>query len=125
MLKKLNSDYLGLISSTLCLIHCIALPFIVVFFGEALHSIEHLEFLDWIFAVISLYAAYDSIKKTSSNYLKLSFIIGWVFFLIGIVFHEDVIFSYSLHIGSLVLIASHLINYKLFRQNSCEIKYEK
>lgn len=125
MSKKLNSDYLGLISSTLCLIHCLALPFLVVFFGEALHSIEHLEFLDWIFAAISLYAAYDSIKKTSSKYLKLSFVLGWIFFIIGIIFHENSILSYSLHIGSLILIVSHIMNYKLYRKNSCEIVYEK
>ncbi len=125
MLKKLNSDYLGLISSALCLIHCLALPFIVVFFGEALHSIEHLEFLDWIFAIISLYAAYDSIKRTNSNYLKLSFVLGWILFIIGIVMHEDPIFSYTLHLGSIVLISSHLVNYKLYKKNSCEIKYEK
>lgn len=125
MIKKLNSDFLGMFSSMLCLIHCLALPMLVVFSGEAIKNIGHLEFLDWIFAVISLYAAYDSIKKTKSKYLRISFIIGWIFFIFGVFQHEDEFLSYSLHLGSLILIISHIRNYILTRKYGCEVKYEK
>lgn len=123
MIKKLNSDFLGMLSSILCLIHCLALPFIVVFFGETLKSLEHLEFADWIFAVISLYAAYDSLRKTQSKGLRITFIIGWLFFIIGIIFHESGVLSYSLHLGSLILITSHIRNYMLKRKYGCEVKH--
>lgn len=125
MIKKLNSDFLGMFSSFLCLIHCLALPMLVVFSGEALKNIEHLEFLDWIFAAISLYTAYDSIKKTKSKSLKISFIIGWIFFITGVFFHESEILSYSLHLGSLILIISHIRNYIFTRKYGCDVDYEK
>ncbi len=123
MIKKLNSDFLGMLSSILCLIHCLALPFIVVFFGETLKSLEHLEFVDWIFALISLYAAYDSLRKTQLKGLRITFIIGWLFFIFGVIFHEDKILSYSLHLGSLILIISHIRNYMLKRKYGCEVKH--
>ncbi len=125
MTKKINSDFLGMLSSSLCLIHCLALPIIIVFFGEALHSLEHLEFLDWIFAIISLYAAVDSVRKTHSKLLRITFITGWTFFVVGVFAHEHVYLSYSLHIGSVILIISHVRNYIINRRFTCEIHHEK
>lgn len=122
--KKLNSDFLGMWTSMLCLIHCLALPMILVFSGEAMNLLEHLEFLDWIFAVLSLYAAYDSLRKTKSKKLKIAFVVGWIFFITGVFFHEDKILSYSLHLGSVILIFSHIKNYMAKRQYGCEIKHE-
>ena len=66
-----NSDYLGILSSILCLIHCFVTPFIYVSYAALFTQNEFLSFswkgINLIFIVISLVAVNRSTKKTTSK----------------------------------------------------------
>lgn len=115
-IRQIPSDKVGIISSALCLIHCLAIPLIFGFSAEALHAIHHdYPAIDYIFAVISLVAAYFSIRKTDNITLKAGFIIGWLLFIVGVIMHSNPILVWLLHIGTLILIITHLVNLKMCR----------
>ena len=115
-LNKIPSDKVGIISSLLCLIHCLAIPLIFGFSAEALHAIHHdYPVIDYIFAVISLIAAYFSIRKTDKTALKIGFIFGWILFILGVIMHGNHIMVWSLHLGTLILIITHLVNLRTCR----------
>ena len=112
-----NSDYLGILSSILCLIHCFITPFIYVFFAALFTQNEFLSFswkgINLIFIVISLVAVNRSTKITTSIIIKPVFWISWIF-LFFVLFNEEAkiielpeIFSYT---SALILAGVHIYN---------------
>lgn len=118
---NIDSDKIGIISSILCLIHCLAIPLIFALSAEALHFSEHeFPFLDYTFAFVALIAAVLSSRKTDNRRLKKAFAIGWLMFIVGVIFHDSDYLVYLLHLGSLVLIISHYFNIK-----ACSLKIKR
>ena len=74
-----NSDYLGVISSLVCLAHCILTP--LLFLSQATivsHEVPMLwQLLNYIFITLSFIAVYFSSKKTTNIYIKMGFWINW------------------------------------------------
>ena len=83
-----RSDSYGAIASTLCLIHCLTTPFIIIFFNYAqLVTTNYLgiwKSLDLVFLLTSLLMVHFSVKNTSKNFMKYIFWCSWsiLFFLI-------------------------------------------
>ena len=117
-----KSDFFGAIASGICLIHCIATPFIfVAHAGMHQHGHHHgssplwWNVIDIIFLIISLGAVYWSAKSSSKTWVKYVLYASWVFlaFLIlnekleGIHLPEDLIY-----IPAFSLIVFHLYNKK-------------
>ena len=112
-----NSDYLGILSSILCLIHCFITPFIYVFFAALFTQNEFL-FFSWkginlIFIIISLVAVNRSTKITTSKIIKPIFWLSWIL-LFFVLFNEEAkiielpeIFSYT---SALILVGVHIYN---------------
>jgi len=73
--------------------------------------------VDYIFALVALVAAYLSGRKTTNPKIKLAFGIGWALFILGVLLHDNPYLFALLHIGSIILIATHLKNIR-----SCRIK---
>ena len=69
LVKK--SDVFGAMSSSLCLIHCLATPFLLVvpFWWSN---------LNYIFIIVSLIAVYISAKNTSKKIMKVLLWIGFM-----------------------------------------------
>ncbi len=110
-----SSDSLGIVSSALCLVHCLATPFIFV--AQASSCCEATpgwwQWVDYGFLIISFMAIYRSIQTTRSNWIKWAFSIAWVL-LLTIILNEKFEWVHLPHeiiyIPALVLIVLHLYN---------------
>ena len=111
-----NSDYLGIISSILCLIHCFITPFIYISFAS-LKQNELISFslngVNVIFVIVSLIAVNRSTKITTSKIIKPIFWLSWIF-LFFVIFNEEAkiielpeIFSYT---SASILACVHMYN---------------
>ena len=66
---SLKSDWIGMLASGLCLIHCLATPFLFIANASiGLHEEAHPSWwgaLDIVFLVLSFFAVYWSIQNTT------------------------------------------------------------
>lgn len=83
-IQLVNYDYLGAIGSTLCMIHCIATPFI--FAAQATISSTCSEIsptwwkmVDVLFLVITFFAVYYSSRSTTLKWAPFLFYFLWTF----------------------------------------------
>lgn len=116
-LKK--SDKIGAITSTLCLLHCLATPLLFVISAENFSSQNTTPFwwsnIDYVFLSIGFLAVLQSTKNTSKKIMKITLWTSWIilFFLITNekleLFHIPEIFTY---ITSITLAVLHLYNLK-------------
>jgi hypothetical protein len=128
--KKI-SDYLGISSSILCLVHCLIFPFAMMGGGITIIQHEHhnhkeeeltmselLMDYGWhlLFVVLAFFAAYRTIRQTHKPYIKVILILGWVFFTLGVWNWHG-----FMHIGSIALISGHLLNLRQPHDLSCEV----
>ncbi len=115
-----NSDHLGIISSGLCLLHCIATPFI--FLSQITVISQEISFLwfslNYFFLGISFLAVYLSIKNSSNLFVKISLFSSWFLFCLFIlneeleIFHIPELFTYS---SAISLCCLHVYNLKFCR----------
>ena len=114
-----NSDNLGIISSSLCFMHCLATPFIYMSFASLFNLNEFLSFswkgINLIFIVFSLIAVNRSTKKTTSKIIKPIFWFSWGF-LFFVLFNEEVKFielpELVSYLSALNLAGVHVYNLK-------------
>ena len=114
-----NSDNLGILSSTLCFIHCFTTPFIYMSFASLFNQNEFISFywkgITLIFLVFSLIAVNRSTKKTTSQIIKPIFWFSWGF-LFFVLFNEEVKFielpELVSYLSALNLAGIHVYNLK-------------
>lgn len=112
-LVSLKSDWLGILGSMACLVHCLALPALFYFFQFTLGNHDSLEshLLDYCFALIATVAVGFAIRKSTSVLVRRVLMVSLLFFIGGILLEArqpNAIFL--LHIGSLGLITGHALN---------------
>ncbi len=123
---KIKADYIGIASSFLCLIHCLALPIIasLYIYADHLHSHDsehthhhhHSGFnWDYVFAALAIIAAIFVIRKSPHTWIRISLGLGALFFALGVLFHDSGNLYYLMHTGSIILIATHTINLIMHR----------
>ena len=115
-------DLTGAVASTLCLIHCLSTPLIIL--GVlGLTSMESSltpiwKTLDWFFLAITLIAVYRAASISKSRLIPYFFWMSW-FVLLFIVVNEKVAFielaEWLIIIPSVSLVALHLYNLKYCR----------
>ncbi len=117
-----NNDIYGIIVCTLCLLHCIATPFIFV--SVAVSNDDQIASpflwrnLDYLFLAISLFIVYHSAKNTTKPIMKYLLGISWLMLFLVItnekvgVLHLPELITY---ITSLNLAVVHLYNYRFCR----------
>lgn len=108
-----NADTLGIISSFLCLIHCISLPILISVKPVAAKFIdEDLQFLEYIFLGVSLIAVYFATRSSHvTRRIKWAFYIIFALFTLGIFLEESFVWlTYLAYAGSAGLIVMHIIN---------------
>ena len=124
---SMKSDFLGMIASGLCLIHCVATPFLFVA-GAGLGIPSKAQptwwgYLDPIFLVLSLLAVFWSIQGTSLRWIKFLFCALWLLLLV-IVLNEKFelypIAEEAIYIPTIGLILLHLYNSRA-RHNSTRL----
>lgn len=126
---KLTFDHIGITSSILCLIHCLALPVIFAassIVAESGHHDEHHTHdgfnWDYVFAVLAIIAVYFTARRNPHKYIRVFLYIGAVLFAAGVALHEFGNWYYMMHAGSVTLIATHTYNLIKHRR-SCPIPH--
>ena len=119
-----KSDAVGVISSGLCMIHCLATP---VFFIAATCSTSCCnaaplwwQWIDYAFLIISFIAITHSIKSTNSNLVKYGLWVSWValfLFILNIQFQWFSISDNIKFIPAFSLIGFHLYNIRYCKCN--------
>ncbi len=114
-----KSDLIGTTASTLCLIHCIATPFLFVAQAEMLgHDESHPVWwgiLDIVFLVLAYFAVWWSSETTSKRWVRYGLWISWIMLTV-IVLNEKLSFFHlpeaAIYFPTVSLIALHLYNRK-------------
>lgn len=122
--KTQKIDALGALASALCLVHCLATPFLFLgLFGLSNKAESVTPFwgsLDWIFLAITFFAVFRSAKTTTIPWVRYAFWISWGL-LLGFVLNEKSgwieVEELLILVPSLSLICVHLYN---LRYCKCE-----
>lgn len=116
---KQKSDVFGAAASGLCLIHCIATPFLFIAQAHAACCATEVptlwKSLDYVFLAISFFAIHWSTKTTSKTWIKFALWISWGI-LSFVLINEKVqwIFlpEFSIYFPALALVFFHIYNLK-------------
>ncbi|MDX2245650.1 MAG: MerC domain-containing protein [Bacteroidia bacterium] len=112
------SDYLGITSATVCLIHCLVAPFYIGF-SASVHShtpgipdhwfLEH--GWDYVFLVVGFAAVWFSSKHTGNKNMKLLLWVAFSFLAAMLLMESYApIFQFLAYIAAFILIIAHLAN---------------
>lgn len=107
--QKSLSDYIGVLSSLLCLAHCLITPAVISFQMLYHSNSSTFEFLEYIFLFLSFVAVFFSSKNYNRNKGKLVLWLTFMIFASSIIFH-DTIPSLVSYLSSASLIMLHLLN---------------
>jgi hypothetical protein len=122
--KKNNSDFIGAFASGLCLIHCIATPFIFIAQTCSATCCETAPFwwtaIDFLFIGISFFAVYWSVKNSSISWMKYSLWTSWALLCLVIINERIELLplpEITIYFPALALVILHIYNRKY-----CECK---
>ncbi len=125
----LKTDKVGIIASTLCMIHCIATPFLFIAKSCSASCCEASPgwwtLLDYLFLIISFFAIYQSSKNTSKTWMKYALWGSWSVLLIVLLNEKFQFFSvsdYAIYFPAMALVILHIYKLKYCRcetENCC------
>ena len=119
MTFKTKADSIGVISSSLCLIHCIATPFL--FIAKACSDSCCAETpiwwrtIDYAFLIISFIAIHFATKNSNKKWVKLALWFAWglmLFTILAEVLEPNLLPEKFIYIPALSIVALHLYNRK-------------
>ncbi|MCA4900050.1 MAG: MerC domain-containing protein [Bacteroidota bacterium] len=108
--SKINkADLIGILSSSLCLVHCIAMPFLIAF-GAGFITNPIFKYLFLIISFLSIFKATENINNTKISLLLLVSFWGFLF---SNLFEEDFRWlEYTGYFFGILTIIGHLLNMK-------------
>ena len=120
--KLFNTDSLGAVVSGLCLIHCLATPFLFVAHTGAHHNRHHQGaspewwgLIDSTFLLVSLIAVFWAVRHTSKQWMKVALPTSWLL-LAGVILNEkfEVVHLAEawIYVPALSLVVLHLYNHR-------------
>lgn len=112
-----KADTIGILSSVLCVIHCLLLP--VFIFGGLLNEEwgTHGHWVDYVFILLAIGAVFFASCQSGSYALKVLMWITVSWFSISILLHHVFeVALYSSMAASVVLVVLHSINFKRHQQ---------
>ncbi len=111
-MKSRILDLIGISAATLCLIHCIVFPLLMVI----PLGISHNPLIDLVFLIIGIAVVFRITKKIRSVGLRFLF---WIsVFLIAVSVSMDLLFHFHsrlMYFGAAGLILAHLVHFKKHR----------
>lgn len=108
-----RADYIGILGSVLCIIHCILVPALAFGSSVATHNHSHIGLisLDYFFILINGIAVYYATRDHRSLGIRLLLWSALAIFSVSLIFEgRHQAFSWLGYLGSGLLIAGHLIN---------------
>ncbi|CAZ98503.1 MerC domain-containing protein [Zobellia galactanivorans] len=125
ILIKQKSDILGTLASTLCLVHCIATPFLFIAQASSLSCCSTpptwWKLMDTIFLIISFFAIYWTTQTTTIRWIKPMLWLSWFILLLVIVNEKLELFSLAetiIYVPAFALVILHLYNKKYCNCNT-------
>ena len=128
-----KSDSLGVMASGLCLIHCLATPFLFVAKSCAVSCCAAAPIwwvlLDYIFLIVSFFAVYWSTLTTSNKLVKSALWLSWLV-LSFILMNEQIqllsLPTCAIYLPAFALVSLHIYNLKYCRcqETECCTKQE-
>lgn len=126
-----KADWLGIVASVVCLIHCAAAPLFLVIqpiiSGMAIHDHHHHHnehsYWHYIFLALAFVAVWSSARRTHIVRVKVALWFFLVLFSLGIFLESDHsnLPTFLLYTGSIGLVAAHV--YNLRHIQSCSIPH--
>lgn len=122
-----KADLIGALASSLCLVHCLATPFIFV-----AHSVSSAccadaptwwKWIDYIFLVVSFGAIVHSARHSSKKWIKHALWISWS--LLAVVIINERLGGVSIPYGLNYLPALGLVGFHLYNKKYCQCVKEK
>lgn len=112
-------DLLGAFASGLCLLHCVATPFLFIVQSCSATCCDNSpvwwQWMDYFFLIISFAAVYHSNKTTSKAWIGIALWISWTILLL-VILNEKLgwihLAEYAIYLPALSLISLHLYNQK-------------
>ncbi len=128
MILAINkSDTIGILSSTLCIVHCIATPFLFAFQANALKCYEFKPLwwssLDIIFLIVSALAIYKSCMSISNKWIVIALSISWLL-LVLIIINEKLAW-FDIQETTVYLPSLSLIFFHWYGSKFCQCKNER
>ena len=123
----LSNDSIGILASSLCLVHCLATP--LIFIAKACSSFCCSEaplwwqLIDYAFLVVCFFAIYSVSSQLNKIWLKTAFWASWLALLLVLLNHSFGMMSLNtwlFHLPSFMLITLHFYNMAKCRcQKNC------
>jgi uncharacterized BrkB/YihY/UPF0761 family membrane protein len=117
--NQFSLDGIGIISGTLCMIHCIGTPFIFIAKACSVSCCSEAplwwQLIDYLFLIISFIAIYFVSKNATKNWLKIALWFSWIALLLIIVnqtFGIIYLPSNLIYVPTFSIIGLHLYNLK-------------
>lgn len=111
-----KSDIIGIISSGLCLVHCLAGP-IMVLLGYSFIEPDGWHIWDFIFLIISAYAIFNVTRGHSTRWIKAGLWASFSVLSLSIFFSHDMLFFSVLSwLAAASLVVFHVLNLKHARE---------
>jgi len=117
MILTKNHDQIGILSSTLCLIHCLATPFVFVAKSCTATCCKETPlwwmFIDFLFLAISFIAVFWSSKNTTKNWIRVSLWVSWTLLLMVILNEHLTLFNLpktAIYFPAFSLVILHFTN---------------
>ena len=122
-----NSDRIGVISSTLCMIHCFATPFLFLSQTSLIFMTVDLTIswyiINFIFLIASFIAIYYSVKNSFNKFIKIFLYFFWTI-LTGLIINETMGFlsipETATYLSAFSLICLHIYNLNFCRCDNDE-----
>lgn len=119
---RLHSDNIGIFSSTLCLIHCIATPFLFVAMSCTASCCAASPFwwqlFDLIFLLIAFPAVLYASQQSNKRWVSMTLYTSWIALAL-VILNEHLLIVHlwreAIYIPSLLLIGTHFYN-----RNDCQ-----
>jgi hypothetical protein len=119
IITTVKTDKVGIIASALCMIHCIATPFLFLAKSSSVSCCEDSpnwwSSLDFLFLLISFFAIYQVSKNSTKNLVKYAMWTCWAF-LLTILLNEKIhlfsLYEYTIYFPALTLVILHFYNLK-------------
>ncbi len=119
---NLKQDYIGAVASALCLLHCIATPFLFVAKACSaaccIDSPLWWQIIDYVFIIISFQAIYTVTKSSTNRIVNIAFWMSWILLFFMIINHTTQVIYIRpelIYVPAIFIIALHIYNYKFCR----------
>lgn len=112
-------DLMGVIASGLCMIHCIATPFLFIAQACAVSCCADApvwwQVVDYLFIIISFFAIYFATKKSTNRWVRMALWGAWGLLLLVLLSKTFIIPSLSkvfIYVPALSIVGLHVYNLK-------------